>query len=194
MGKTKLFIASALVAVMALSGCRSTKEALAIGKAAEANPGPCPRAFALYDAARIVEMKGAESFANVGFTGEIGKIRSLCRYYGEQPIIADLEIDMDFGRGPSASGNEAVYEYFVAVTRKNVAVIHKEVFPITVRFPEGSDRVSRTEKIGKIEIPRASENTSGVNFEIIVGFEVTDAQREFNAEGKRFRVSAGQTR
>jgi len=135
MGKAKLFFGSALVVMMALSGCRSTKEALAIGKAAEANPGPCPRAFALYDAARIVEIKGPESFANVGFTGEIGKIRSLCRYYGELPIEADLEIDMDFGRGPAASGEEAVYEYFV-----------------------------------------------------------TPDQQAFNAEGKRFRVSAGQTR
>lgn len=194
MGKTKFLFAGALIAILALSGCRSTKEALAIGDAAEANPGPCPRAFALYDAARIVEIKGAESFANVGFTGEIGKIRSLCRYYGEQPIVADLEIDMDFGRGPAASGQEAVYEYFVAVTRKNVAVIHKEIFPIQVRFPAGSDRVSLTEKIDKITIPRAGENTSGVNFEIMVGFQVTDEQRAFNADGKRFRVSAGQSR
>lgn len=194
MGKTKFLFAGALIAILALSGCRSTKEALAIGDAAEANPGPCPRAFALYDAARIVEIKGPESFANVGFTGEIGKIRSLCRYYGEQPIVADLEIDMDFGRGPAASGQEAVYEYFIAVTRKNVAVIHKEVFPIQVRFPAGTDRVSLTEKIDKITIPRAGENTSGVNFEIMVGFQVTDEQRAFNADGKRFRVSAGQSR
>ncbi len=192
MGKTKLLLAGALVALMALSGCRSTKEVLAIGEAAEANPGPCPRAFSLYDAARIVEIKGSESFSNVGFTGEIGKIRSLCRYYATFPIEADLEIDMDFGRGPAASGDEAVYEYFVAVTRRNVAVIHKEVFPIQVKFPAGKDRVSITEKIDKISIPRANENTSGVNFEIVVGFVVTDEQRAFNAEGKRFRVSAGQ--
>ena len=192
MGKTKLLVAGALVALMAISGCRSTKEVLAIGEAAEANPGPCPRAFSLYDAARIVEMKGADSFSNVGFTGEIGRVRSLCRYYGELPIEADLEIDMEFGRGPAASGDEAVYEYFVSVTRRNVAVIHKEVFPIQVKFPAGKDRVSITEKIDKITIPRANENTSGVNFEIVVGFVVTDEQRAFNAEGKRFRVSAGQ--
>jgi len=192
MDKTKIVISGALVAFMALAGCSSTKEILAIGDAAEANPGPCPRAFAIYDAARIVEIKGAESFANVGFTGEIGKIRSLCRYYGERPIEADLEIDMDFGRGPAASGEEAVYEYFVAVTRKNVAIIHKETFPISVRFPAGKDRVSRTEKLNDIIIPRANENTSGINFEIVVGFEVTPEQRAFNADGKRFRVSAGQ--
>ncbi len=192
MGKTKLFAAAALIAVMAVAGCKSTKEVLAIGDAAEKNPGPCPRAFSLYDAQRIVEIKGAESFANVGFTGEIGNIRSLCRYYGTEPIVADLEVQMDFGRGPAASGDTAVYEYFVAVTRKNLAVIHKEVFPISVRFPAGTDRVSVTEKIDEILIPRAGENTSGVNFEIVVGFVVTPEQRAFNAAGKRFRVSAGQ--
>ena len=193
MGKTKILTALTVVALMALSGCKSTKDVFAIGDAAtEANPGPCPRAFSLYDAQRIVELKGPESFASVGFTGEIGKMRSLCRYYGLEPIVADLEIDMDFGRGPMANGDVATYEYFIAVTRKNVAVVHKEVFPITVKFPPGKDRVSITEKIDKIVIPRAGENTSGINFEIMVGFVVTPEQRAFNADGKRFRVSAGQ--
>ena len=193
MGKTKTAAALTMIALMALTGCKSTKEVLAIGDAAtEANPGPCPRAYSLYDAQRIVEFKGSESFANVGFTGEIGKITSLCRYYKLAPIVADMQIAMDFGRGPAASGDTATYEYFVAVTRKNVAVIHKETFPITVTFPPGQDRVSVIEELEEIMIPRANENTSGVNFEIVVGFEVTPEQRAFNAEGKRFRVSAGQ--
>lgn len=186
----------ALIALSALlaSGCRTTQEAFEIGAAAEANPGPCPRAFALYDAARIVEFRGdAQTFQNVGFTGEIGKIRSLCRYYGEQPIRGDIEINFDLGRGPAASSQEsATYEYFVALTRKNIAVMNKQVFPLQVTFPAGADRVTVTERIDEYSIPRASEGTSGENFEIIVGFEITDAQREFNAQGKRFRVSAGQ--
>ncbi len=193
MGNTKTLTALTVVALMALSGCQSTKDVFAFGDAAtKSNPGPCPRAFSLYDAQRIVELKGPESFASVGFTGEIGNIRSLCRYYDLEPIVADMEIDMDFGRGPAASGDVATYEYFIAVTRKNVAVIHKEVFPITVKFPPGQDRVSITEKINRITIPRLGENTSGINFEIAVGFVVTPEQRAFNAEGKRFRVSAGQ--
>ncbi len=189
---TKILMASAIASVIALSGCRSTQEALKIGEAGERNPGPCPRAFSIYDAQRIVEMKGAETFANVGFTGEMGKIRSLCRYYGEQPIVADMEIEMDFGRGPAASGDSAVYEYFVAVTRKNIGVIHKEVFPLRVNFPAGADRVRIVEKVDRIVIPRANENTSGQNFEIITGFVITPEQRAFNAAGKRFRVSVGQ--
>ncbi len=192
--RTQTFILTTLMAgLMALGGCRTAQEALSIGEAAERNPGACPRAFSIYDAQRIVEFNGGvESFANVGFTGEIGKIRSLCRYYGTQPIVADLEMEMEFGRGPSAAGQTATYEYFVAVTRKNLAVMEKQVFPIEVTFPAGADRVSITETVDRIVIPRANPDTSGVNFEIIVGFVVTPEQREFNAAGKRFRVSVGQ--
>ncbi|WP_371397693.1 hypothetical protein [Fretibacter rubidus] len=189
----KAIMGLVLVSAVALTGCRTTQEALSIGEAAERNPGPCPRAFALYDAARIVEfMAPQETFQNVGFTGEIAGVRSLCRYYGERPITGDIEVTFDFGRGPSANGSTATYEYFVAATRKNIAVMNKQVFPLTVTFPAGEDRVRVTETVANYEIPRADEGTSGENFELIVGFVVTPQQRAFNAEGKRFRVSVGQ--
>lgn len=189
---TKLTMASMLVASVGLSGCSTAKKVLAVGEEAEKNPGPCPVAFALYEASRLVKFHGSESYANVGFTAEINKVRSLCRYVGEQPIRADLVLDIAFGRGPAASGDTATYEYFVAITRKDIEVIEKQIFPITVTFPEGTDIVELTENVGEIIIPRANENTSGANFEIIVGFELTQEQIAFNAEGKRFRVSAGQ--
>lgn len=190
--KTTLIGAAAL-SLLALAGCRSTQEVLSIGEAGEANPGPCPRAFALYDASRIVEIggDGKESFGNVGFTGEIDSVRSLCRYYADRPIVADLTIDFSLGRGPASSGETATYNYFVAATRKNIDVLEKSVFPMTVTFPAGQDRVRVTETIDEIVIPRANDTTSGENFEIIVGFVVTPEQRAFNADGKRFRVSAG---
>ena len=191
--KTTLIGAAAL-SFLALAGCRSAQDILAIGEAAEANPGPCPRAFALYDASRIVQFRGdgSESFANVGLTGEIDNVRSLCRYFADRPINADLEIDFELGRGPAAANEEGVYQYFIAVTRKNIDVIEKVNVPLNVRFPAGEDRVRVTEKVDRILIPRANDTTSGENFEIIVGFVVTPEQRDFNADGKRFRVSAGQ--
>ena len=184
-------LAAIVTTTLGLSGCQSAKEVLAVGKAAEKNPGPCPVSFALYEASRIVEFHGTETYKNVGFTGEITKVSSLCRYYGDNPIHADLTMDISFGRGPAAQGRAATYEYFVAVTRKDIEVINKKVFPITVTFPEGVDVVDVTETIGDIVIPRANETTSGANFEIIVGFQLTPEQIAFNADGKRFRVSAG---
>ena len=43
----------------------------------------------------------------------------------------------------------------------------------------------------ELTIPRASLTTSGSNFEILVGFEVTPQMAAFNRDGKRFRVNAG---
>jgi len=194
MKKMTGFLAVALMGASLLAGCSSPKEILELSGSDERNPGPCPRAFALYEAARIVEFKDdVQRFDNVGFTGEIQNVRSLCRYFGTRPIVGDLEIAFDFGRGPATQDiSTARYEYFVAVTRKNIAVIDKQTFPLDVTFPAGADRVSVIEKIDEIVIPRATEGTSGENFEIIVGFELTQKQQAFNSEGRRFRISAGQ--
>ena len=182
----------AVIAALAglLTGCQTVSEAIS---PPEPNVGPCPSALSLYDAHRLVELNGEEvTYENIGFTGEILAVRSLCSYYGERPIIANLEIDFGFGRGPAAANSEKTYEFFVAVTRRDIAVIEKEIFPVRVRFPAGGDRVYRTETIDAISIPRAEADTSGTNFEILVGFELTPEQIAFNRSGQRFRVAAGQ--
>jgi hypothetical protein len=56
---------------------------------------------------------------------------------------------------------------------------------------EGQDRVYLTDKISEIIIPRGTMTTSGANFEVLVGFDVTPQMAEFNRDGKRFRVNAG---
>lgn len=207
----KIFAITALSAVMSLSACNTTggnekgpdgktveKEAKKRNKRSgsrERNPGPCPRAFALYDAARIVNFEGErQAFANVGFTAEVTAVKSLCRYFDDRPIDANVTIEFDAGRGPAAQGNVHVYNMFLAVTRTNTAVIEKVEFPITVRFPDGADRVEVRETIDKIIIPRASDTTSGSNFEIVVGFVIDEQQRDFNAQGKRFRPTAGKNK
>lgn len=191
--KTIMLTAALMMGAMtALPGCSTLKERAEQADAArETNPGPCPRAFSLYEASRKVEFAGAESFASVGFTGEIDQVRSLCRYFSDSPITADLEIDMAFGRGPAAQGETLQFNYFVSVTRKNIDVIKKEYFPVSVTFAPGQDMAFVTERLDGIVIPRAKESTSGANFEIIVGFEVTPQQAAFNEAGKRFRISAG---
>ena len=49
-----------------------------------------------------------------------------------------------------------------------------------------------TETIDAISIPRFDEGTSGANFEILVGFELSEEELAFNRSGQRFRVAAGQ--
>ena len=157
------------------------------------NAGPCPFVKSLYDATRFIEFKdGREASAAVGFSGEIQGISAGCQYKDDQPIQVTMEVLFEMGRGPQAEGRQKTYRYWVAVTDRNRAVLHKETFDLPVTFPEGEDRVYVTEQIGSIVIPRASIATSGSNFEVLIGFEVTPQMAAFNREGKRFRLNVGQ--
>ncbi len=183
MQSRNLLVLAALPLV--LMGCKTVSGVLEEKK----NIGPCPAALVLWDAARKVEIHGAEKYENVGFTGELLGTRSFCKYYDDNPLTADLDIDMAFGRGPAAEGDTKEYKYFISVVRKDMAVINKQVFSTNIRFKSGEQIVYRTEHFGKITIPRAKENTSGSNFEIIVGFELTPEELEFSRSGKRFRLN-----
>ena len=157
------------------------------------NAGPCPYVKSLYDAARYVEFKdNREASANVGFSGEIQGISAGCQYKDDKPIEVTMEVLFELGKGPQAQGRSKTYHYWIAVTDRNKAILAKQEFDLPITFPEGQDRVYTTEKIGQIVIPRAAVTTSGSNFEILVGFEVTPQMAEFNRDGKRFRLNVGQ--
>ena len=156
------------------------------------NAGPCPFVKVLYDAARYQEFKdGKEASAAVGYTGEIQGISAMCEYKGDEPIKMKMEVLFELGKGPTAEGQAKTYRYWVAVTQRNAAVIAKQNFDLPVKFPDGQDRVYLTDKISEIIIPRGTMTTSGANFEVLVGFDVTPQMAEFNRDGKRFRVNAG---
>ncbi|MFN3524274.1 MAG: Tat pathway signal sequence domain protein [Phenylobacterium sp.] len=157
------------------------------------NAGPCPYVKTLYDAARYIEFaEGREASANVGFSGEIQGISAGCAYKDDEPIKVRVEVLFEMGRGPQAQGSSKTYRYWVAVTQRNQAVLAKQYFDVPVNFPDGQDRVYVTDTIDEITIPRASLTTSGANFEVLIGFDVTPQMAAFNRDGKRFRVNAGQ--
>ncbi|MDF1680996.1 hypothetical protein [Ponticaulis sp.] len=179
----RLLVSSALAgSALLLSAC-STFENLDT----RPNQGPCPAAGSVYEAQRIVEFtEGGDQYNNIEFTGEINGVRLFCRYLEDDPIEAQIEIDFAFGRGDAATTNQHTFNYFVAVTRTNRAVIEKQVFPVNVEFRNGRQIVTMEETVGRIVIPRADSSISGANFEILVGFELTDEQRTFNETGRRF--------
>ena len=156
------------------------------------NAGPCPTVGALYDAGRVVKFEGAsEQYPDITYTGEIIGVRLLCRYVDDQPLLAEVEIGFAFGQGPKGLEKRHEYEYFVAVTRRNRTVLARETFTVSADFRRGPID-SAAEVISSIRIPRLDRSISGGNFEILVGFDLTDAQLKFNQDGKRFRLDAGQ--
>jgi len=157
------------------------------------NAGPCPFVKVLYDASRYLEFKNnVEASADALYTGEIENIGSTCAYRGVEPIRVKMQILFELGRGPEAADTHKTYRYWVAVTDRNHAVLEKTYFDLPVDFPKGEDRVAITDTLSGVAIPRADSKVSGANFEILVGFDVTEQMAAFNRDGKRFRANAGQ--
>ena len=173
----------AAVAALGLASCSSLDD--------RPNVGPCPVVGSLYDAQRLVEVTGAERHENVGFTGAIESVKGYCRYTGKNPITMEVDITFAFGKGPQAKGDTRTYTYWTAVTRRDSSVLAKLNNNLKVTFPKGVDEVRRTVTVNGIVIPRATETISGVNFEVLVGFDLTDEQLEFNRSGKRFLMNVG---
>ena len=156
------------------------------------NVGACPLMGVLYDSSRLVQFAqpNAQRYANIAYTGEMEGVHGLCRYIDADPITMNVDINMQFGRGPAATSDHRTYRYWVAVTRRGRAPIAKQYFDIDVAFPRNQAVVSRVEHINRIVIPRANADISGENFEILVGFELTPEQLQFNRDGRRFRIDA----
>ena len=158
------------------------------------NVGPCPLMGVLYESSRLVKFAAPDNqrYANIEYTGEMQGVRGLCRYIQDDPITMSIDIDMAFGRGPAATSDRQTYRYWVAVARRGRVPIEKAYFDVDVRWGRDEAVVTRTEHIAQIVIPRANAEVSGENFEILVGFELTPEQLQFNREGRRFRIDAGE--
>ncbi|MDO9245621.1 MAG: Tat pathway signal sequence domain protein, partial [Phenylobacterium sp.] len=105
------------------------------------NAGPCPFVKVLYDAGRYIEFKDdKEASANVGYSGEIQGISAGCAYKDDQPIQVEMEVLFELGKGPQAQGSSKNYRYWVAVTKRNEAIIAKQYFDLPVSFGPGQDR------------------------------------------------------
>ena len=184
---TAPFAASLLMATV-LGACSSNiKEAFD----SRQNVGPCPSSASVYEAARIVEFAdGEQVYTNIAYSGEIIGVQLYCRYVADEPLLAEVEIDFALGKGPKGEARRHVYPYFVSVTRRNSRVLAKEYFAVEADF-RNSDVVGKREIVNRIIIPRADEGISGANFEILVGFDLTEDQLTFNRAGKRFRLNAG---
>lgn len=173
-------LALALIAAAA-SGCASSKAKR------EANPGQCPNAIVLVDAARLVEFDGGEAIEDVAYTAEIQDVELACRYYEDKPIDASLKVKIAFGRGAKGEAREHPFTYFVAVTRTSLEVIEKQEYTLPVKFDDDRNIATVEEKIGTIVIPRANDTVSGTNFEVVVGLALTRDQAIFNRSGKSLK-------
>lgn len=166
--------AVALLGLLGLAGCMDTPK----------DRGICPRVAILSDAGKLTKFRpGApQTAANVMFTAEMTAIRITCKY-NDQVLIemeSDVNVTMILRKGPAMRGEVAEVPYFITVADLRGTVLSKRVFPLKVDF-KGNPAVEHVER--SWQFYRLRRGYSGNQYETWAGYQLTDAELEFNRRG-----------
>ena len=149
------------------------------------DPRLCPRVSILNEAASVAVYRAGpgRDLIDVVHEGRLGDITWSCKY-SEKEVSILTRISFLAQRGPASQDRKAEFQYFVAVRDHNQDILAKQIFATVIEFPEGRAQAGVFEEIEQV-IPLPDE-TSGPEFEIIVGFQLTEEQLERNRERRRF--------
>lgn len=142
-------------------------------------PPPCPQVTVLRDAAELIRYRPGpgRDLTDIVEHAKFAKLGLKCDYERDR-LEVELAIDIAVERGPAATGREVRLPYFVAVIGSDDEILAKEVFTSVAEIPADRRRLGVREETEQIIPLRGSQ--TGSNFEIIVGFQLTEAELEAN--------------
>jgi len=165
-----------LICLLALSGCGWIGSSSA-SKSSEA----CPGTVILRPLANTAVFGPAPERRpdNVSFYGLLSEAEAKCMYSGDaMRLILDVVVAAE--RGPAAKADSVDFQYFVAVTGPDQAIISKKPFPVRIVFDGPGKRSGVTDHIEEA-IPLGGNK--GADLNIVVGFqqspEVVDFYKKF---------------
>ena len=164
-----------LVCLLALSGCGWFESSAP--KQTEA----CPSTVILRPLANTAVFGPAPERRpdNVSFYGLLSEADAKCVYSGDAMRLT-LDIVVVAERGPAAKADTVDFQYFVAVTGPDQAILSKRPFPVRITFDGPGKRSGVTDHIEEA-IPLGGRK--GADLSIVVGFqqspEVVDFYKHF---------------
>ena len=165
-----------LICLLALSGCGW------FGSSSGSKPTEaCPSTVILRPLANTAVFGPAPERRpdNVAFYGLLSEADAKCVYSGDTMRLV-LDIVVVAERGPAAKADSADFQYFVAVTGPDQAILSKRPFPVRIAFDTPQKRSGVTDHIEET-IPLGGRK--GADLSIVVGFqqspEVVDFYKHF---------------
>jgi len=146
----------------------------------------CPRVSVLPEGATLTKFRSGpgRDIIDIVYQGEIRDVLRSCEYDIDDDtnagtVAVDLSLVIGAERGAADRERQAKFTYFVAVTDGEKTVLNKTAFDAKVEFPGNRSRVTLTDAAVNLNIPLKS-GQSGLEFEIIVGFQMSREEMEFN--------------
>lgn len=183
-GRTRGRSAGVLAVLLALGAVACTSK--------NPPPGPCPRALILSDADSLTRFREGtgRDLIDIDFGGRIANVTSECDYDVDKSKAGTMTVRVTpafaVERGPANRDRKAALSYFVTLVDAKREPIAKSVFGIAAAFPANVTRQVLADTPIELKVPiRAGQ--SGRDFAVYVGFQLSEADLEYNRRLKRER-------
>jgi len=161
----------AAVFVAALSACSSSTT--------PQFPPVCPNSGILRDGADLTRFRGAGTdITDMVIDGRITGLGGKCLLDDSKHLRTELSVNLDLTRGPAAKSDTQDVAYFVSVS-KGDTILDKKIFRLAASFPGNTDRARLTTDEIDLVLP-IDDKTQGNAYSILVGFQLTPAELDFN--------------
>ena len=155
-------------------------------------PPNCPTIKFLKDADEITVYNSGtgRDLRDIIFEAELTGFKGECEYVGNKgvhtKVILTLQLGLDVTRGPAEKTRRVKLSYFVAIPEFFPKPEGKMSFNRVVIFPQERNSITLLDEIIEIVIP-LNKNRRGPLTKVLVGFELTKDQLEFNRQRIRNR-------
>jgi hypothetical protein len=179
-----------LISALALSACGAGRAVSNAGSGLfESRQGACPTVGILADTEQLTAFNGqGRDLPDVRYRADINDARTTCDYGrsgGQRYAYSRVRLDFSAQLGSAARPDPVDIPYFVAVVERGTdAILIKETYTIHAPFDAARRAVTMEDSIDRIAIPVETVADGGL-YEIIVGFELTPSQLEYNRSDLR---------
>jgi hypothetical protein len=144
----------------------------------------CPRVSLLADAGQVTLYRPGpgRDLTDVVFEAKMEELKGACSYNGQR-LRVQAKINIVAARGPAATGGKVNFPFFVAVTDSEQNVLAKQVFDSVIEIPDGRRRAGVFEEMEQIVL--LNEGETGSDYEVIVGFQLSQEQLDRNRRRRR---------
>jgi hypothetical protein len=148
----------------------------------------CPAVQALPEVSRITRFMDETKpvLADLVTTATLSSVSTSCVSSGNS-VTVELSLSFDGTLGPAGQKENTVeatysFPYFIAVVNPSGTIMSKDVFALGITYGKGQTAIGKPEVIRQI-IPVAA-GTGANAYQIMVGFQLTDAELAYNRSAK----------
>lgn len=192
--RSRMALAALLLSAMALSGCTSEQAFSAVGLGSSTEEGgtadrPCPTVGVLNGTDHLTLFNGrGKDLTDVVLRAEIGKVVTKCEYNTDDSLISvDLAYNGIAEIGPAAQSRTQSVTTFVAVMRRFGTKVKKQIYEVPLVFEGASRQIQFLKTVNGTQIPYGGD-ADGRIYEILVGFQLTPEQLDYNRKVPRVPI------